>query len=281
MPLGSGPYGTGTGAGFALVSVEPITPNQLRVSLSGVGSVGSRFEPGSILDPESWEVEALDPDAVGRLVQTVELVSDSPNPVVDVFLDGVLGRVDRGVTVVDVRGYRLTLASGAFLLPGCDEVDFESILPQFSETTRGVLDARDALIDIANPQVDSSLRQLGGLALGTFIIGSDGDLANDRGILGLKKRIIRRLTTMPGGFFHLPGYGLQPDIKRNITPDLAARLASRARAQILQEPDVASATVTVTRLPAAPNVIGVIVRVRSTLGEEVGISVRLDPDRNG
>lgn len=267
MPSGSGPAGTALVSSFVLAQVDVLTPNQLRVSLRGQGSLGSRFTPGSVLDPGSWDVEALDPDAAPRLVQTVTAITQPPDPIVDVFTDAVM--------TFD-RQYRLQFLT-AFAIVGCDSVDFGALRPQVSETTRGVQLARDGFRDIANPNLRGDAVTLGALALGTYVIDADGDLRQDEGKTGLRKRVIRRLTTAVGGFFHLPEYGVDLELKRLITPDRAVRIAARARAQLLQEPDVAAARVQVTNPQTAPNVIGLLVTVRSTAGEDLGVQVQLDP----
>ncbi len=267
MPSGVGPFGAATATGHTIAGLEPITANQLRVYLRGIADVGSRYEPDTVLYPDSWAIEALDPDASTRLVQHVELVTPGVNPIVDIFTDGIL---------TFRRQYRVTLLT-ASALTGCDAIDFASIEPQFSETTRGTQLLGDAFVDIANPNLRQDQVTLGALSLGTYVIDSAGDLKQDQNATGLRKRVIRRVTTALGGFFHLPDYGLAQGMKTLLRPDLAVRLAARARAQIVSEPDVRSAQVAVTNPQTAPSLLGLIIRVESTYGETLGLALSLSP----
>ena len=115
--------------------------------------------------------------------------------------------------------------------------------------------------DLANPQTG---RDAGNEPLGTFSITEIGDIRNDTGREYLRKRIYRRLSTTPGGFFHLPNYGLRPEDKELVTLTTLRRLQNNIEAQVLEEPDVLSVSATLARL--APGVIAVLLRVRDSLG---------------
>lgn len=267
---GTLPHGTAAPDGFVIVGLTVQALNVLRVWLRGIGDVGSPFDPGSILAARSWALEPLDPDARVRLVQTVRLVSPAPDPVIDIFTDGPLS---------DDRHYRLAYVGATGAVTGCDYVDFVASAPDVFSNVRDQVAARDGFYDVANPQLPRDQVALGAVALGTFVLTSDGDLALDSGLLGLRKRVVRRLTAGVGDFFHMLDYGLDAESKSLLTPDRAARIAARARAQVLREPDVAQASVSVSSLGAAPDVLSLRVAVRPRSGGEIGIDVALRAPR--
>lgn len=109
--------------------------------------------------------------------------------------------------------------------------------------------------DIANPQtltalVDSYPNTMSGSAangaLAVFNADDTGDYAFDSGMVALKKRIFRRLVTVPGGFAHLGnGYGVGVTLegKKLALAATLGRIASSAEAQISKEPEVARVSV--------------------------------------
>lgn len=115
--------------------------------------------------------------------------------------------------------------------------------------------------DIANPQ---TVRDANGGPLGTFQVTESGDLANDTGRTNLRKRVFRRISTRPGGFFHLQDYGVKVGSKTLLTPTLLRELQINLQSQILREPDVVGARITVSEM--APGVVRVKVRVQDALG---------------
>ena len=95
------------------------------------------------------------------------------------------------------------------------------------------------LRDVSNPQT-----YLGSPTPSTLQVSSSGDYAEDSGDTLLRKLVIRRLLTRPGGFFHLPDYGLGFDLKK--PPPLAgdvAKLKARIAAQVMLEPEAKGVTV--------------------------------------
>lgn len=99
-------------------------------------------------------------------------------------------------------------------------------------------------VDLANPQRIEDAPQ--GAALGTIPITDTGDLGNVTGRAYLRKRIDRRVSTMPRGFVVLGDtYGFRPGAKTLIRPTDLRRLQSNAEAQVRSEPGVVAARVLV------------------------------------
>lgn len=133
---------------------------------------------------------------------------------------------------------------------------------------------RAGRFDIANPQ---TVRDSNGGPLGTFPVTETGDLGNDTGRANLRKRVFRRITTRPGGFFHLQNYGVRQEMKTLLTPTRLRELQVDLESQVSREPDVVAARVRVSEL--APGVVRVRVRVQDALGPfEIEGSLDLNGD---
>lgn len=151
----------------------------------------------------------------------------------------------------------------------------------FKEIVAVQLDSGRVTRDIANPQ---TLR--GALAsgvsvpdaealLGTFRVDAQGDYAFDEGVETIRKRVIRRLITMKGGFAHLPLYGVGiPGLGKRlaVAANLAA-VAADAEAQIAGEPDVAGVKVRPIIDPSVPGVVHFQVRVQTKEGKQSAFDV--------
>lgn len=99
-------------------------------------------------------------------------------------------------------------------------------------------------VDLENPQFELPNR-----VAGTLRVDDSGDYVDQSGIPFLRKLIIRRLMTTPGGFFHLPNYGLGIRLKESlITTDLV-KLRTEVQRQILLEPEFDSAQVAIALAP--------------------------------
>lgn len=83
-----------------------------------------------------------------------------------------------------------------------------------------------------------------------FVLDPNGDIALHGGVDGLRKRILRRVTTGLGAFVMLPAYGTAVRIKSTIHRGDLQSLANSISAQIVKEPDVLRASAVVRLLTA-------------------------------
>lgn len=127
--------------------------------------------------------------------------------------------------------------------------------------------------DFANPQTPDSLLGTSPLspaaiAYGTYVVDDTGDYAFDEGLTAYKKRILRRGMTAKNGFAHLPGYGvgIPQQGKKLASSSLRVKLADDWQAQIYQEPETASASVTTLMDPAFPNLCYFVVQAKTKSG---------------
>lgn len=261
--FGSGPFGSG--AALAVVLAAEWSLNAVDVTFSVPPRAA---DPASVFDalcPLNWTLAAIDPPAaVVRLAQTCARVSSL---VVRVYFDGPLD---------DDTVYQITVAArvqdevGLPIAP-CRSWTFTTFAPERSPT---VAQRETERADIANPQTLSDLKRRN--PLGTFQISDRGDYANEAGRRYLRKRVFRRAQTALGEFFHLPQYGFAEPLKSTITPSLLRRMQARAQAQLLREPDVVSASVSVRALDDAPGIVVVDMKVRDTNGVDDSLSLRVD-----
>lgn len=122
-----------------------------------------------------------------------------------------------------------------------------------------------AISDLANPPA----AQLNGLGGGTRVVTSAGDFASQTGNDLLKKLVLRRLSTPPGGFFHLPGYGLGLAVKEPLQDADMFALKKRVTDQVQLEPEVQSAIVSLTI--DMNNILTIQIAVTTTTGQNFSI----------
>ena len=103
---------------------------------------------------------------------------------------------------------------------------------------------------------------------------SSGDIANHSGISYLRKRILRRITTVAGGFFHLPAYGAGQKLKGHTSRARQRVLESKIKAQCELEPDVNKVRVVVRNTHAS--IFFVTVVVESADGGSLKVTENID-----
>ena len=266
--VGASPFGSG--ASLAVASAVQESLNAVLVTFSAPPQMS---DPGSIYDarnPANWSLSAVDPyDAVVRLAQWTERVDSLT---VRVLFDGPLSaparyEIQASPTIQDAFGVPIVL--------GCSAVEFSTFPP--TRVLSPFAPAAQTPADLNNPWLLKDAEGVRPTPLGTFQITPEGDYALERGEPYLRKRILRRATTMLGEFFHLPDYGFGQSLKGTIRPDLLRKLAAQAQAQILREPDVATANVTAQLAAGTTDTVILTMRVTDRYGqaEELTVPVRL------
>mgnify|MGYP001205205386 CR=1 FL=1 len=92
-----------------------------------------------------------------------------------------------------------------------------------------------------------------------------------RGAALLRKLIIRRLTTTPGDFFHLPKYGVGLKVKQPIPAGNLVRFRTLVERELLLEPDLAQVAVAITQ---SSNILTIQVRaVLTKSGQQVSVGL--------
>ena len=275
-PLGSFPLGTGVPLdAFTLGVGQMLTANLAIVGFSGdVGDPPNPTNPDSPLWPGNWVLTPDAPSSQSRLVQSVQLVTadtlsqftgDYPQltafalPLLLVFFDGTL--TPGGLYELEIVG-----------VTGCECTALVGLTVRPDATPTDERESDGSILDLANPWLSKDALVLPPV-LGTFQRTDTGDLGLDRdGDSSLRKRLIRRVLTAAGAFFHLPNYGTALGPKSLIKADTAERLQARIRAQVLQEPEVTDVTVAVTQLQST-GLVTATLRVVTARGQAIGLSV--------
>lgn len=112
---------------------------------------------------------------------------------------------------------------------------------------------------------------------GVFLLDTRGDYTTQDEDAALKKRILRRLSSRKGGFFHLADYGLGIKLKHLLKTTQRAKLRNEIIRQIKQEEDVESVSVEVTIVPAR-GILEVGIKVRSRRQTNIAITLRIPED---
>lgn len=261
-PFGSVPFGSTMPEGFRLVSAEVISANELFVTFDGDLQIANPCAEGDPTNIFAWELSVIDPP--GKKASFVQHITFDGEQGLHIFFDRPF--------CCDFR-YELTLTNQPEGI-GCTSVTFIGPCVAKSALQTDNRDDDGFLRDIANPFLEKDATQKGHLlALGTFEITSDGDIAQDHGVASLRKRILRRATTLAGEFFHLGEYGAGLETKRLARPDLLMRYQEKLRAQIEREPEVRAASVRISQVVGNPDVVAVYIRAQTMSGDPVDLSV--------
>ena len=259
---GTGPWGLGTFGGLpgplSVVSALAITTRTVRVTLTSTPLAASATVPGDALNPATWTVTRLDTG----FMFTVASVDQVDAITFDIFLVQALGPAS---TQHQVSSTTLKKPTGALISSPYSAL-FNGLVAS-QPTSVAIVRQRD----LANPPAPPGLNSIGG----TLVMDASGDYKLVSGAALLKKLILRRLTTRPGEFAHLPNYGLGFAVKEPLRDSDLIALRGDVEAQVLLEPDVATANV----LLSFNNAEGIVVcRIRATMrstGETVDTSMEL------
>jgi hypothetical protein len=265
-----------------LVDVRPRRENVVRLYFnvapyfSGVldpGDASSRFRYSVVPVAGTVGADGLPPRAVLPAVPAVADVPLSAGTEIDLTLDRRMSPYPARY-LVSVNGLRSS--AGASLVPGstsfpCDGLQRALVVQDANRVAAGK--------DISNPQSQLSRGDNvpvgGAVLLGTYQVNSGGDYATDRGLASYRKRVVRRLAAMQGGFAHLPGYGLGATgkVKMLDRGGTAEALAAEAEVQVKQEPETDQVKVTVERSSLRPDVTVLRVRATTRAGGSIDMGV--------
>lgn len=220
----------------SLLAVYAISTNEIYVEASSALLQRTPVLAGDSTNPATWVVSRAD---TGEIIPIV-LVTPQSSTVV----------ILRALFPIPTTQVQLELAAPTLLDSGGSPVSLTNVA-QFSGMTEGAYATPNAIAttkttsarDLLNrpaPASDGSSSVSGTLV----IVG--GDYKNQQGTSLLEKLIIRRLTTVPGDFLHLPSYGCGLRAKTAIPAGDLAKLQAVIKQQIQQEREVDSCTVTLT-----------------------------------
>jgi len=256
-PVGLSPFGLGVPGTLFVVGATALSERTVRVELSLKALAVSTAGDGDALNARTWEVVRLDTNR-SLLVLAVSKVDDT---IFDLYTlhkfasSLITHRVSSATLRADAGG--LISSPGYADFAGCEA----------KQITRSPA----ALVDLKN--IVQSETELSG----TLEVGSDGDYAVHGGVDFLRKLIIRRLTTLPGEFFHLTrDYGIGFRAKEPLPGVDLVRLRSAIVAQLEREPEFARVRVGLILSPDNVLTIEVAAQLRRS-NEEVVIPISAQP----
>lgn len=226
---GLGPWGLGLFGGLpgplSVVSALATTTRTVRVVLTTTPLSASTTASGDALNPDTWSVTRLDTG----FAFTVASIDQVDAVTFDISLVEALGPASvthqAGSTVLEKPTGALIQSPYFALFSGLEASTHAAPVVQ--------------QVDLSNPPAPPGLNSVGG----TLVMTAGGDYDLVGGAALVKKLILRRLTTRPGEFAHLPNYGLGFSVKEPLRTTDLILLRRRIEQQILLEPDIASTQV--------------------------------------
>lgn len=207
-----------------LEAASAVTTHSLQVTLSNNVRCISPISPGDALRPRTWEVSRDDDSYIWTVIGVLKITDRR----FQIFLRQPLQSVNR---VHKVRSTTLIGASG-IMVSAPYETNFKGVFPSTALT---------------EPTGPSDL-------LTTDIIGGGlrtteaGGYARVYGDDLIKKMMFRRLTTMPGSYFHLAAedFGTGLKIKEPIRTSSLAALQVQIQTDLAKEPGVLAVKVSLS-----------------------------------
>lgn len=261
LPFGNvAPWG-GPGT-ISLITILAIGTNELVAFFTSAPKCRDPLGFRDTRNPLYWSIRPVDPVAIGINGEVVpEPGKPRPRPP-----DPWIGRCFRDpldatqvhlVTVPQLQtGVQYDVGIGPVRGRSCEEFSglstFRLLARSRPPPPTSRIAAIDTYRDYANPvfEIDRQTSQLVP-GPGFWAYDETGEIVLDDAAGSLKKRVLRRITTLVGGFAHLPNYGVPAMLGTIARGEDIQALALRLQEQIVGEPDVRAAGVTVSSLSTA------------------------------
>lgn len=255
LPFGNvAPWG---GAGtISLITIIAIGTNELVAFFTSAPKCKDPLGFRDARNPLYWSIAPVDPVAIGINGEVVP-EPGKPRPRPPALWIGRCFRDPEDPTQVHIvtvpqlqTGVQYDVGIGPVRGAACEEFSglatFRVAARNRPAPSSSRIAAIDTYRDFANPVFELD-RRTGQLVPGRGFWQYDetGEIVLDDAAGSLKKRVLRRITTLLGGFAHLPNYGVPPSLGTLARGDDIQALALRLQEQIRQEPDVRNAGVTV------------------------------------
>lgn len=251
---GTSPWGTGGASPFlTLVSARPSTVRSVLVELSLAPTARSPLGVGDATNPRTWLLTRGDtgeviPVYAARMVTATEVELLLMEPVGDFHVTHTVSTD----TLLAANGDPINYPRSA-AFPGLG-------FAPASKATPVVLDVREN--QIAGEEFANSL-----------VVNTAGDYELEGGIPLLRKKILRRLTSTPGDWAHMPTYGAGLQVKQPLATRQLPSIGAAFERQVELEPEVDAAKVSLEYIPTADGgILRVTIVVRTRKGEEFGMT---------
>jgi len=264
---------------FQVVFATPLNSNTIRVFLTKEPRHSSPLGPADALNRLNWDISLI--AGPGKVPIVTKVENPLPQPDLE---DDALGPLPTAWSV-DLRTNQRILLESTYLTVASPDIETQDGL----ETMAAPPDDRGEHPGIKEPRQLVPFRavttQLGidlfydffgdRSAEGAYNLDPRNDLDVHSGLSALKKRIIRRLITRPGGFFHLPSYGAGLKTKELFNSTQLAVLRTQIERQVREEEEVSDLSAVVTS--PAPGVLIVELKIRTAKGFATSMRIEV-PD---
>lgn len=273
---GTGPYGGSGGSAISISGARAASTHSVIVSLSSAPQDEDPFKSGDVLNPQTWTVQHLVTLDFFTVIAVRQVVPPqkrgSFDPALFEYEVQLLEPLDNHLVQHQVKSLTLRSAAGV-LITAPNSADFAGLVEEIDPVAK-TEQRRFPTRDLANPPTPAESGE-GGIG-GTLRIDSDGDYTTVSGVELVKKLVLRRLFTKPGGFFHLPNYGFGLAIKEPVRGgDVITLKADLERAMKL-EPDIDRALATVQT--DRRGILTLLLRFTlAGTGQEIKVGVQSDP----
>lgn len=262
---GTGPWGLGAYGVAAALTVErawAVSTHEAVVVLSRPPLDRSLVLPGDVRNPLSWQF------SVPATLQVFEVAEITPHehPLswrvrsVQQFINSTGTMRVTAVTLRDAADHVVTTP---------DSADFAGVTEVATSTPQALLTRRRVgSRDLASAPSPSS----GDTNLGGVLVVQGGDYALVEGPALIQKLLLRRLTTTPGDFYHIPAYGVGLRVKQPIPGgDLVRFKAAIERELMLEQPGISSVSASISQ---RQNTLSVkVTAVMTRTGEQVTVAL--------
>jgi len=219
-----------TDPGPYLVRAYHDSEHGIRVYFSEPVLQASEFNTDDALNPYNWTVVRADGAPIPRLLTVLQLDPVDPTGIRLWFAGPEV--LYREIATVTASG---TIRGVAGTIP----------IPPLSMSYTGVARVprpfQEAQDIVGFPDLANRYGEIRGT--------SQGDIAMAGSQETIRKMVLRIFTTPAGGFPHLPGWGVAPELKGLMGPVEVSALATGYKQAILSLPGVKDAAVTVTTAP--------------------------------
>lgn len=264
-PFGQASYGASALGTVSIRSALALSTREVEVEVSGLVRDNSPYLEGDALNPNTWMVQRLDTNAFLHVVSVTQSATYKYVLLtLEEFAPANINHRVSSTTLLDAAGASIVSPRSA---------DFAGMLAATQLTEQTKLAARRlASQDIANSQ-----QPLVSFFAGTLQIDASGDYKTVTAAELVKKLIYRRLVTTPGDFSHLPGYGVGIRLKEPLPTVELSKLKAQIEQQILLEPEVDAARVTLLLGTDGVLTIRIAAQLKKT-GEDLSLSIPVKPE---
>lgn len=238
--FGTGYYGLGPSGVLSIDRAYVTSERSVVVVLTKPPLQDSTIGLGDALNPASWALTREDDGTIFHILASRLYTGQNEFELytLEKFFDYSI--------LHSVSGAGLLEPSGAPIVPPTSTTFPGCRVAARPNSPRGV-------VDLANPPFGDAA------IAGNYQVDATGDYVNDSGEDFLRKIIVRRLSTDPGGFFYLDQYGIGLQLKEPVPNTDLGKLKAQIELVLMREPEFSAVSARVTL--SSSGILSILVRV--------------------